>query len=417
MSVVRPAKSDPILDRFVEPSAQGIRAIEAVPRTYRLPLLLHFGLGFKPSKLAKLAVSEAVEAIEDLASRRQGDVSQAAREQLEDFSLWYKPDQFRQHRAFSRMVPTGSAQIRLNSVLKGATNILERQAKTPQQDPEALPDFLVVGVPKAATSWLHNALSMHPEIFLPQNKELEFFTDNKFHSGVNWFLSHFTSAALHQIRGEVSVSSFSSPRAIGRLRQIYGERPPKVLVCLRDPVRRAQSHFFRRVEKAILPSDFRAAIAELEWQHTFIEEGKYVTFWSAWQEYIGPDRLKTVFFEDVIARPEEVLAELAEFLGVSSLAIPPPNPANVTNRVRLHRFYQALMRAQTSLRERKGKQSLDTGFGRLLAQAMDSLVVPAHPGDNRLPEEQQQCLRRIFAPANRALATALGDSRPEAWIH
>ena len=39
----------------------------------------------------------------------------------------------------------------------------------------ALPDFLVIGVPKAGTTALHEALSRHPRLFLTTVKEPKYF--------------------------------------------------------------------------------------------------------------------------------------------------------------------------------------------------------------------------------------------------
>src|SRR4051812_11368959 len=39
----------------------------------------------------------------------------------------------------------------------------------------ALPDFLVIGVPKAGTTALHAALAQHPDLFMSQVKEPKFF--------------------------------------------------------------------------------------------------------------------------------------------------------------------------------------------------------------------------------------------------
>ena len=40
---------------------------------------------------------------------------------------------------------------------------------------EQYPDFLCIGAPKSATTWLHERLDKHPDIFLPKGKELHFF--------------------------------------------------------------------------------------------------------------------------------------------------------------------------------------------------------------------------------------------------
>ena len=46
--------------------------------------------------------------------------------------------------------------------------------------PEGLPSFLGIGVQKGGTSWLYENLRCHPELFLPDQKELHFF-DRRFH--------------------------------------------------------------------------------------------------------------------------------------------------------------------------------------------------------------------------------------------
>ena len=37
------------------------------------------------------------------------------------------------------------------------------------------PDFLGIGAQKAGTTWLHENLRRHPELFLPEEKELHYF--------------------------------------------------------------------------------------------------------------------------------------------------------------------------------------------------------------------------------------------------
>src|ERR1700722_4211266 len=44
-----------------------------------------------------------------------------------------------------------------------------------KQGPMALPDFFVIGVPKAGTSALHVALASHPQVLMSGVKEPKFF--------------------------------------------------------------------------------------------------------------------------------------------------------------------------------------------------------------------------------------------------
>ena len=43
-----------------------------------------------------------------------------------------------------------------------------------------LPNFIISGFPKCGTTSLHYYLSEHPEIYMPDQKELHFFTNKIF---------------------------------------------------------------------------------------------------------------------------------------------------------------------------------------------------------------------------------------------
>ena len=38
-----------------------------------------------------------------------------------------------------------------------------------------LPNFLCIGTQRAATTWLFNCLKEHPDVFVPEIKEVDFF--------------------------------------------------------------------------------------------------------------------------------------------------------------------------------------------------------------------------------------------------
>ena len=61
-------------------------------------------------------------------------------------------------------------------------------------------DFLVVGAAKSGTSWLQQMLIQHPQIFLPEPKELHYFNrqfmevpeleNYNASKPLSWYLSH-----------------------------------------------------------------------------------------------------------------------------------------------------------------------------------------------------------------------------------
>ena len=64
----------------------------------------------------------------------------------------------------------------------------ERGAKEPSDErdielPAFFPDFIVLGSPKSATTWLHSVLQVHLGIDVTPDKEPEFFSDPQFSKG------------------------------------------------------------------------------------------------------------------------------------------------------------------------------------------------------------------------------------------
>src|SRR5690348_11928752 len=90
-----------------------------------------------------------------------------------------------------------------------------------------LPNFLVIGVEKGGTTWLHTQLKKHPEIFLPNTKEVHFF--NKYNSnfvahdyfkfGLDWYREFFKDYEGQQAIGEVTPMYICDAEAPLRIKQ------------------------------------------------------------------------------------------------------------------------------------------------------------------------------------------------------
>lgn len=65
-----------------------------------------------------------------------------------------------------------------------------------------LPNFIYIGLPKAASTWVFKPLATHPQVFTNPAKETYFF-DRYYSRGVNWYASHFRGAANQRIVAEV----------------------------------------------------------------------------------------------------------------------------------------------------------------------------------------------------------------------
>jgi len=104
-----------------------------------------------------------------------------------------------------------------------------------------LPHFLVIGTQKGGTTSLHKLLSQHPDVFLPECKEVQYFSLHA-DKPISWYAKQFNAAKPGQQRGDISPYYMFHPEAPGLIKKVL----PKVrlIALLRDPVERALSQYF-----------------------------------------------------------------------------------------------------------------------------------------------------------------------------
>ena len=114
-----------------------------------------------------------------------------------------------------------------------------RRGSSPSGRP-ALPNVLVIGATKSATTAVHAFLSEHPEIDMAAEKELNFFLDPRAADRLDEYATFFDGDA--PIRGETSPLYTYSPNLPGVPGRVRAAIPDVRLVYLvRDPVDRALS--------------------------------------------------------------------------------------------------------------------------------------------------------------------------------
>jgi hypothetical protein len=212
----------------------------------------------------------------------------------------------------------------------------------------SLPDFLVIGAYKSGSTALHEALRVHPQVFVPARKGPSFFAfdgdeepDRPLPPGTvrRWedYLALFDPAPAGAVRGEVSPEYLANPRAAGRIR----ERVPdaRLVAMLRNPVERAFSDYLMYVRDGLEPeTDFgRALDAQEERRRAaaptgyYVETGFYGRQLRPYFEAFPRERIQVHLFEDFAADPHAVLRSLFAFLGVDpALGEAPERAVNVS---------------------------------------------------------------------------------------
>ena len=120
--------------------------------------------------------------------------------------------------------------------------------------------FFIVGAPKAGTTSLHHYLKQHPDVYVPERKEMHFFSQpevlNTYYETEEMVKSsdeyekHYEDASNEQICGDITPSYLYNNNAANR---IYSFSPEaKIIIILRDPVERAISHYLMDVRKGFV---------------------------------------------------------------------------------------------------------------------------------------------------------------------
>ncbi len=183
-----------------------------------------------------------------------------------------------------------------------------------------LPNFLVIGAEKAGTTWLHKALGMHPEIFLPETKEIHFFNrydsnlhvrDNYNKLGIAWYERFFANANQKAI-GEITPMYLCDDAAPERIAATL--KNPKLIISLREPGERAFSHFKMAKAKGHVEGSFEEAIEKEDAR--FLSRGLYGAQIGRYLKLFSREQIKIIFFEDIAEQPIGTLQDLSKFLMV-----------------------------------------------------------------------------------------------------
>src|SRR5690606_19149476 len=119
-----------------------------------------------------------------------------------------------------------------------------------------LPNFLVIGAQKAGTTWLYDVLRRHPDIFLPETKELSYFCQldsdgnelNHFSRlDLAWYEGFFSAQDTETAIGEISPMYLCDEMAPRRIASTFPSI--KLIAALRDPVERAASEYWMTFNK------------------------------------------------------------------------------------------------------------------------------------------------------------------------
>jgi len=176
-----------------------------------------------------------------------------------------------------------------------------------------MPDFIVVGPPRTATTWLDAFMRGH--VGLPLNvKETHFFARN-YQQGLMWYERHFLHCAAEPVVGEICADYFENPQARERIRTHIPNC--KIICTLRDPVERLYSYYklMRHNGRTELP--FEEALVR---HNQMMASSRYALHVRDWQMDFGSRNVLVVLNDDLQTDPQAYLNSITDFIGIGRIA-------------------------------------------------------------------------------------------------
>ncbi len=268
---------------------------------------------------------------------------------------------------------------------------------------DRLPDFLIVGAPRSATTALSAMLSALPDVFIPPEKELFFFSD-RYDDGVAAYARHFASAGERRA-GEATPTYLASDVAAARMAEVVPSA--RLVAVLRDPVARAWSHYWHRRIWGREQRTFAAAVEDEDagrmpdLDGRYVEVGMYHHQLERLEQHFPRESVHVAFFDDVVRATPGTIDAICRFIGVNPSAVGPVGDRitrNASYAVRSYRLHLGLWRRDLYRRMPRPLALAIARANRLPIPPMDATTAAA--------------LRERFSIDQRALAARLGREPP-----
>jgi hypothetical protein len=176
-------------------------------------------------------------------------------------------------------------------------------------------DFLIVGAQKCGTTTLTHVLRTHPSVVCSYDKETNFFsTSSDWRAELPRYERMFPrrEGALHF---EASPTyTFYPHRNLEIWNDLHAFNPRlKIVYLVRDPIERVTSAYMHIYERGYTDRTFERALAEVP---QLLDVTRYATQITPFLARFGKDRVRILFFEDLLHHRRTLLDDLARFLGI-----------------------------------------------------------------------------------------------------
>ena len=188
------------------------------------------------------------------------------------------------------------------------------------------PNFFCIGTQKAGTTSLHYILNQHPDIYLPDMKEIHFFDrDENYNKGTEWYLDFYKEVKNEKIIGEINPNYIYDKNTPQRLYDF--DKNLKLIVILRNPADRAFSNYKMIVGRNEEKNSFKKAVKidlqrienkeNYPFPYHYINRGYYYYQIQRYLKLFPPQNMLFILFEkDFLQDRKQTIDKIYNFLNI-----------------------------------------------------------------------------------------------------
>jgi hypothetical protein len=175
------------------------------------------------------------------------------------------------------------------------------------------PDFIGIGAPKCATTWLFHQMAAVPGIHVPLQKETHFFTDNRFIAkNLDEYQRLFEQSCTS---GEISTSYMASQNAADRIRRYAPQA--KIFSIIRNPADLLYSLYWHLVRQNFhcgYTKEISFEDACSRFPESLFLKARMGTHLSYWYRNTPAAQIRTFVYDDIKTVPNRILGEIVSFV-------------------------------------------------------------------------------------------------------
>lgn len=179
-----------------------------------------------------------------------------------------------------------------------------------------LPNLLIIGAGKAATTSLHAYLDLHPSISMAARKELQLFNRDDWEDQLDWYRAQFLVRA--PVRGESSPAYSMDPVVPNVPERVRSVMPgARILYVVRDPIERLLAHYVEFVFILREKRTFEEAMADYDApSNVYVMASRYAHQLERWRSCFDASQIMVIDQRELLSERRNVLGEVFRFLEV-----------------------------------------------------------------------------------------------------